>query len=188
MIRVDIDALIEKFKRSQNFNLLDVSAVLLAGPFGLAVTKGADYTVLALGKAGDSCYVRHFESDWVLKEGVLSTSDVALSTENNLVAIGGWYDLNKEKLDFNIHLVDRHGCSLMTQRYYGESKEPQAGRVKVLKTFFGPVRNLFRDIGMSNCDIVYSGMVEHPEVTAKREKKEAKQQKKADRKAKKQEK
>lgn len=188
VVGVDIDQFIEKYKRSQNFNLLDVSAVLLAGPVGLAITKGADYTILVLGNKGNSCRVGHFESDWSLKKGILSTSDVALSTDNNLVSINGWYNFNKEQLDFDINLVDRKGCSIMTQRYYGDAKDAQASGVKIIKTFLGPVKNLFQDIGLGKCNKVYSGVVEHPEVTAKRKKNEAKQNKKDLRKKQKQEK
>jgi len=40
---LDADEIIDKFKRSQSFNLVDLGAVLLAGPVGIAVTKGTDF-------------------------------------------------------------------------------------------------------------------------------------------------
>ncbi len=51
---LDIDALISKFERSQNFNLVDLGAFFLAGPFGPALTKsynfGSLYEQLGGGK------------------------------------------------------------------------------------------------------------------------------------------
>ncbi len=42
----DADEIINDFKRSQNFNFVDLGAVLLAGPVGIAVTKGSDFARL----------------------------------------------------------------------------------------------------------------------------------------------
>jgi len=44
---IDIDNVLKKYEKSQNFNLTDVGAVLIAGPVGLAVTKGTDFVSLA---------------------------------------------------------------------------------------------------------------------------------------------
>ncbi|MGI9531952.1 hypothetical protein [Lutimonas sp.] len=159
---IDLDEVIEKFKRSQEFNLADVSAVMFAGPAGLAVTKGTDFARLAFIKAGDSTRVNHFLADWKFNNGVLKTEDVALSTNNNLIATSGWYDLSKDSLDFKINILDKRGCELVGQRIYGDAKDPDYGKVNLLKTFFGPVTNFFRNIGVAQCDTLYFGKVLHP--------------------------
>ena len=69
---IDLDDVIQKYKRSQQFNLADVGAVMFAGPAGLAVTKGTDFARLAFTKAGDSTEVNHFVADWNMKNGVLA--------------------------------------------------------------------------------------------------------------------
>ncbi len=54
---VDADKLIEEFQRSQNFNLVDAGAVLLAGPIGLAVTKGSDFAKILITNPGQSSHI-----------------------------------------------------------------------------------------------------------------------------------
>ena len=159
---VDLDNFIDKFKRSQNFNLADVGAVMLAGPAGLAVTKGGDYASLAFSKKGDSTFIHHFVADWSFRKGTLNADDVALSTLKHRVASDGWYKIQKDSLDFMIRIVDKRGCELVGQRVYGLSSEPKYSRVKLIKTFLGPVKNFFRDLGFG-CEEVYQGKVEHPE-------------------------
>ena len=43
---IDLDYILKKYKRSQKFNLADLSAFALAGPFGAVVTKSSDFTSL----------------------------------------------------------------------------------------------------------------------------------------------
>ncbi len=159
---IDLDDVIEKFKRSQKFNLADVGAVMFAGPAGIAVTKGADFARLAFTKAGDSTQIKHFLAEWKMENGILATQDVALSTNNNLVATDGWYNIQNDSLDFKISVLDKRGCDLVGQRIYGKALNPEYGKVKLLKTFLGPVKNFFRNIGIAKCDTIYIGKVEHP--------------------------
>ena len=159
---IDLDDVIEKFKKSQKFNLADVGAVMFAGPAGLAVTKGTDFARIAFAKAGDSTHVKHFLAEWKIDNGVLTTQDVAMSTKNNLVSTDGWYDIQTDSLDFKISVLDKRGCDLVGQRIYGKALDPTYGKVKVLKTFLGPVTNFFRNIGLAKCDTIYAGKVAHP--------------------------
>ncbi len=172
---VDIEGYIDKYKRSQNFNLLDVGAVMFAGPAGLAVTKGSDYTVLLTkSKGDDSTVVNHFVSEWDLRNGRLSIDDLAMSTERSRIASIGFYDLNRDSIDFNILILDKQGCALANQSIYGYVNDVQTGKVKVVKTLLGPVTNFFRNIGIAKCDILYNGKVSHPEQGKKKKKKNKK--------------
>ncbi len=159
---LDLDDVIDKFKRSQKFNLADVGAVMFVGPAGIAVTKGADFARLAFTKPGDSTQVRHFLAEWKIKNGILATQDVALSTSNNLVATDGWYNIQNDSLDFKISILDKRGCDLVGQRIYGKALNPEYGKVKLVKTLLGPVKNFFRNVGVAKCDTIYQGRVEHP--------------------------
>lgn len=159
----DLDKFIDNFRRSQKFNLADVGAVMFAGPAGLAITKGGDYASLALASKGDSTQVGKFLAEWSLNKGILKTDDVALSTLRNRLSVDGWYNLVSDSLGFNFHVLDKKGCEMVGQRIYGTSQEIKTGRVNLIKTFLGPVKNFFRDLGMVKCDIVYEGKVQHPE-------------------------
>jgi len=158
----DLDKFIDNFKRSQKFNLADVSAVMFAGPAGLAITKGGDYASLAFASKGDSTHVGKFLADWSLKDGELKTNDVALSTLRYRLSVDGKYNMVNDSLGFGFHVLDKKGCEMVGQRIYGSSKEIKMGRVNLIKTFLGPVKNFFYDLGMVKCNIVYSGRVEHP--------------------------
>ena len=132
---IDLDDVIEKFKKSQKFNLADIGAVMFAGPAGIAVTKGADYARLAFIQAGDSTGVKHFLAEWHLKNGVLTTEDVALSTNKNLVSTDGWYNIQTDSLDFKISVLDKRGCDLVGQRVYGKALNPNTEKLTYLKLF-----------------------------------------------------
>ena len=161
---IDLDDMINKYKRSQNFNLVDIGAVMFTGPAGLAVTKGGDFARLAFIKAGDSTNVGHFIAHWKMEKGLLKIEDLALSTNANLIATEGWYRVQTDSLDFNFSVLDRRGCELVGQRIYGDAIEPEYEKVNVLKTFMGPVKNFFRNIGMAKCDTIYRGKVKHPDI------------------------
>lgn len=158
----DLDKFIDNFKRSQNFNLADVSAVMFAGPAGLAITKGGDYASLAFASRGDSTRVGRFLAEWILEEGELKTRDVALSTLRNRISVDGEFNMVNDSLVFNFHVLDKKGCEMVGQRVYGTREEINMGRVNLIKTFLGPVKNFFYDLGMVKCDVVYEGKVEHP--------------------------
>ena len=158
-----LDQFIDNYSRSQKFNLADVGAVMFAGPAGLAITKGGDYASLALASKGDSTQVGKFLAEWSLNKGVLKTNDVALRTLRNRLSVNGRYNLVTDSLRFNFYVLDRKGCEMVGQKIYGTSQEIKTGRVNLIKTFLGPVKNFFRDLGIAKCDIVYEGKVQHPD-------------------------
>ena len=68
---LDVDLLLKKVARSQNFNLVDVSAVLLAGPVGLAVTKGTDLASIVIVSPGEKTAIPELVSVWNMQDGHL---------------------------------------------------------------------------------------------------------------------
>ncbi len=166
---IDLDTYIAKYKRSQNFNLLDVGAVMFAGPAGLAVTKASDYTsFLIKPKKGNSTVVNQFVSEWKFENGKLEINDLAMSTQRSRIASLGFYDINKDSIDFRILILDKFGCAMADQRVYGYTNDVQSGRVKIVKTLLGPVKNLFRSVGLAKCKVFYEGKVSHPEKKKKK--------------------
>lgn len=166
---VDIEAYIDKYKRSQNFNLVDVGAVLFAGPAGLAVTKGSDYTFLMIkSKGNDSTVVNQFVSEWGLKNGRMQINDLAMSTGRSRIASLGYYDINRDSIALRILILDKSGCALADQSVYGYSNDIQTSKVKIVKTLLGPVNNVFRSVGLAKCEVLYTGKVSHPEEKKKK--------------------
>jgi uncharacterized protein involved in outer membrane biogenesis len=155
----DLDAIVDKYTRSQKFNLVDVGALFLAGPVGIAVTKGRDFADLLIANKGDSTLVYDFISLWELKAGKLKAKDVAFSTGKNRIALHGGLSIWQQRYDsLNFALVNKYGCAVFQQQLNGSFEEPEASNVKVVKALFGPIRNIFT--GKKCKETFYEGSVQ----------------------------
>jgi hypothetical protein len=163
---VDIDKLLRKFERSQNFNLTDVGAILIAGPVGLAVTKGTDFVSLATInlKPDHHTLIKELRTTWTLEDRQLITKDVAFSTFQNRVAFDGRIDFAHDSIPgLTIAVVDKNGCSLMDQKLYGKTSDLKTGKLNIAQTLFGSVINFVNVIVGKDCKPVYMGRVKHPQ-------------------------
>ena len=158
---VDADKLIEEFQRSQNFNLVDAGAVLLAGPVGLVVTKGTDFAKILITSPGKSSQIKEFISNWKVTNGSFLAEDVALSTQKNKVAAKGWINIATDSLNFSFAVINDQGCSIFRQDVFGDINKPTLGKVKVVSTLLAPVTNLYNDIMNVNCQVFYDGTLIH---------------------------
>lgn len=162
---VDIDKVLRKFERSQNFNLTDVGAVLIAGPVGLAVTKGSDFVSLATINLNpkDQTYIPKLHTRWKLENRQLITEDVAFVTKQNRLAFNGRIDFARDSIPgLTVAVIDANGCSLMDQKLYGKTTELKTGKLNITKTLFGSVINFVNVIVGKDCEPVYTGIVEAP--------------------------
>ncbi len=162
---VDIDKLLRRFERSQNFNLTDVGAILIAGPVGLAVTKGTDFVSLATINLNPNhhTFIKELHTTWELGDGQLITKDVAFATLQNRVAFDGRIDFAHDSIPgLTIAVVDKNGCSLMDQKLYGKTTDLKTGKLNIAKTLFGSVINFVNVIVGKDCKPVYTGSVQPP--------------------------
>ena len=160
---LDADEMIDKFKRSQNFNLVDLGAVLLAGPVGLAVTKGSDFASIFVFNSGKYTNITKLVSNWTISDGVFTIKDAAFTTNKNRIALTGSIGFAKNNLDLTIALLNKNGCSIFSQQVSGDLDEPTMGKVKVVGAMLAPVTNLVDDVTGKDCILFYQGSVEHPE-------------------------
>lgn len=155
---INIDMLAKKYTRSQKFSLVDIGAFFLAGPVGIAVTKGGEYAILLTSNKGDSTEINEFVSVWKVKAGEMHAEDVAFSTARNRIALKGSLNLWQEKfIGLDIALINDHGCAVFQQRLSGSFNDPEISDVKVVKTLLGPVRNIFT--GKKCKEVFYKGSV-----------------------------
>jgi AsmA protein len=160
-----LDELLSKYRRSQNFNLADVGAFVVAGPLGTAVTKGADFTTLITAelKPDDKTLVSKAHLQWGVENGFLQTEDVAFRTERNRLAFQGGIDFVNDSIPgLTVYLIDEKGCSLMEQRIYGRTNDLKTGKLKIAETLLGSVINLVKSVVGDDCRPVYSGRIVHP--------------------------
>jgi len=163
----DLDAELSRYESSQNFNLVDVGAIFVAGPLGLAVTKGYNFASLFKGSGGTTP-IGILVSDWRIEGGVAYAKDVAMATPKNRLALQGGLDLvNGRFADMTVGVVDDKGCATIRQAMRGPFGNPEVEKPHILKSLTGPLRKLLRKatdlLPDGPCDVFYSGSVPHPE-------------------------
>ena len=163
----DLDRQMKKFELSQNLNLFDVSALLFVGPISLVVTKGAELASLSKS-TGTGTSIREVISRWKVDKGVAHAVDVALTTNENRVAVHG--DLNfvsDQYQDVVVALVDANGCAKARQKVTGPFSNPTADQSNILLPV-GPLLRLLYSAkalvsgGRNKCDVFYSGLLPSP--------------------------
>ena len=164
---VDLDQQLQKFELSQNLSLLDVSALLFVGPISLVVTKG--YELSGLAKQADtSTSIRNAISRWKVDKGVAHAVDVALTTNENRLAVQGDLDFVRNQYQgIVVALVDANGCAKARQKISGSFSQPIANQSNILLPI-GPFLRLLDSAkallsgGNDKCDVFYSGSLAQP--------------------------
>lgn len=162
----DLDRELAQFESSQRFNLADAGAFFLAGPFGLAVTKGYSFANV-LGDTGGRSAIPRAVSDWEIQQGVARARDVAFVTQAYRIALQGKLDFTQDRLeDIEMALVDEQGCAQARQKISGSFQQPAVERSNAIKTLAGPALNLFKMFpGKKTCEVFYTGSVPAPKKT-----------------------
>ncbi len=159
---IDIDEIIKKFERTQHFTLVDIGAVIFAGPVGLAVTKGFDFTSLLVSNPEESSNILELYTDWNIQKGNLRMQDIAFTTPENRIAASGWINLGLDSLDITLALLNQKGCSILSQNIKGSIKDPKLDDVHVISKLLAPITNLVKSDKESDCIPFYTGIVKHP--------------------------
>ncbi len=168
LYNIDIDALIMKYERSQNFNLVDVGAVLLVGPFGPLLTKSYNFTNLFEESQGGKGIIRKLVSVWKVENGIAEASDVALASKEQRIAMKGKLNFITERfVDVIVAALDKRGCAVYSEKVHGPFRKPQIEKESVFKSIVGSVSNPLKDawkfIQGEECTVFYAGSVAQPE-------------------------
>lgn len=144
-IRLDLDNLLEKFIQSQQFDLVDLGAFMIAGPLGPALTKGFDFGMVANAARGGSTEVRQLVSSWQIDEGKAVARDVALATGKNRIAMSGKVDIAAERFqNLEVAVVDAGGCALVRQEMDGPFERPEVKKPSFIVSAAGPLINILK--------------------------------------------
>jgi hypothetical protein len=162
----DLDDELDGYADTQRFNLVDVGAVFLAGPFGLVASRGYAFTGMLDGSEG-STTIEQMISEWQVENGLARASDVAFRTPENRLALSGALDFNDYRFDdLKVAVVDSDGCSIVEQRISGRFREPEVEQPNFLVTIAGPLLDLLERgveaITDEDCEAFYSGSISHP--------------------------
>ena len=168
LYNIDIDALIMKYERSQNFNLVDVGAFFLAGPFGPVLTKSYNFTRLYEESQGGEGIIRKLVSVWKVRNGIAEARDVALASKKQRIAMkGGLNFINERFVDVTLAALDKRGCIVYSEKVHGSFHKPQIEKESIFTSIAGSVSNPLEDawkfIQGKECTVFYSGSVAQPE-------------------------
>jgi hypothetical protein len=160
---IDLDEFLTRYRRTQNFNLMDIGAFMLAGPAGTVLTKASDYAILLQLDPQKKSQIQQFLSSWSIESGRVIARDVALSTDKSRIAMKGGFDLIKsEFIDLTLAVVDEKGCALLSQGITGKFSDPQLSSVNMVGTILGPVTNILKLITGNQCEPFYTGELPPP--------------------------
>lgn len=162
----DLDLEFSRYESSQHFNLVDVGAVFLAGPVGLAITKGYNFASILKGSGGASA-IPTLVSEWKIEHGVAQAQDVAMATNENRVALRGGLDfVNGRFDDVTVTLIDAKGCAKVKQKISGPFQKPLVEKPNILVSLAGPALKLLKKgrklFPGGECEVVYAGSVAPP--------------------------
>jgi uncharacterized protein involved in outer membrane biogenesis len=166
LIGSDLDQEFARYESSQHFDLVDVGAVIFAGPVGLAITKGYDFASI-LKESGGTSAIRTLVSEWKIEHGVAHAQDVAMATNENRLALRGGLDFANERFDdLSLTLLDSKGCAKVEQKISGPFQKPVVEQPNILMALAGPALKLLkkgRDIlPGGECEVIYAGSVAPP--------------------------
>lgn len=162
----DIDEVISRFKKSQHFNVVDLGAFFVVGPYGAVFTKGINFAELLSSNLGDSTMITKMASNWNIKNGIAHAEDVAFSTINYRMAMDGSLDFRKNRYNnLTIALINKEGCAAVSQVMNGDFSDPETKSINSIGAITRPIDNLWKDLTKpfrNPCTPIYSGSVEHP--------------------------
>jgi len=162
----DLDLEFSRYESSQHFNLVDVGAVIFAGPVGLAVTKGYDFASILKGSGGNS-KIQKIVSEWKIEHGVAHAQDVAMATNKNRIVLKGGLDfVNGRFDDVTVALIDAQGCAKLNQKITGPFQNPVVEKPNILVALAGPALKLLKKgraiLPGGKCEVIYAGSVAPP--------------------------
>jgi AsmA protein len=164
---MDLDQMLSRIESSQNFNLVDVGAIFIAGPLGLVVTKGYNFASI-LQESGGRSEIRLLVSNWKVGDGVALARDVAMATEENRIALQGGLDfVNQRFNEVTVAVIDAEGCATVQQQIHGAFRKPVVEKPNILRSMTRPALNLLKEgidlLPDTECEVFYSGSVAPPQ-------------------------
>lgn len=165
---VDLDALVAKTIKSQQYNLVDAAAYFFIGPLGATATKGMDIAGVftEFGKSGTTRNrILRLNSSWTIADGIARASDVALQTPKYLLALKGGVNLPKRQFQkLRIAVVNERGCAIASQTLDGPIASPRIEKLNILLTLTRPVMGVLAEsakqlLNAAKCDPFYTGVL-----------------------------
>lgn len=165
IIGLDINSALTALKDSQETNLLDIGGYLLTGPLGLIAGQLFDLSS-GVSALGGETQVNHLSIVTEFSGGVIDMTNTALATEEYRLALKGKADIIKQEFhQFEFAILEQNGCADLSQTLNGPMSEPTSAVANsLLASIASPVTDIVSGVtnSISDCDVFYSGPVQHP--------------------------
>jgi AsmA protein len=164
----DLDGFVSSLRKSQQVDVVDVSAYLVVGPIGTLLSRSFDLANLYRQLQEEKRQtIDQLSFRWEIENGMAKAKDVALRTRENRVAVHGAIDLPRLHYDgIILAVLDSQGCAELTEKISGPLAKPSIQPVSMLNTLAGPLAwllNKFQEIvDPQECRPFYEGSVTHP--------------------------
>ncbi len=163
---LNLDEQLKRYRSTQRFNLVDVAAFFVAGPVGVAITRGYGFASLFVD-TDQQTPIRELVSKWDIENGIARARDVALSTAENRVALAGSLDfVNLQFEDVRVAVIDAGGCAVVEQSIRGEFHDPEIEKPNFLVGLAGPLIDILeRGVDLlkdTECEPFYTGQLVAP--------------------------
>jgi len=162
--KYDIDKILSQYEKTKKVDLIDIGAMLVAGPFAGLLTQGVKFAILKdkVDKTG-STQIKEFSSIWKIKDSKAIAKDVAVRTQHNLIALQGEINLQtKEFKDIKIAILDKKGCAKYIQTLSGNLNTNDINtKEHPVETFLAPIASIVEDANklFGGCKKFYKGRV-----------------------------
>lgn len=162
--KYDIDKILSQYEKTQKIDLIDIGAMLVAGPFAGLLTQSVKFAVLKnkVDKTG-STKIKEFSSIWKIKNSKAIAKDVAIKTQNHIIALKGEINLStQEFIDIKIAVLDKKGCAKYMQTLSGNLMTNEIkNKENVIETFLSPITTIVNSANklFGGCQKFYKGKI-----------------------------
>lgn len=165
--RLDIDRMLKKYEKSQNFNLVDLGTFFVVGPLGILLTKGYDFGSAYKESLGGASTILKLVSGWKVRNGIAEAEDVAFITSKNRVALNGKLDFVHDRFeDVTVAVLNANGCATHSQRIHGSFNKPKIDKPNSFRSLMGPLISLatksYDMLKGGRCEVFYRGSLAQP--------------------------
>ncbi len=121
---IDLNKVFKSLDDAKSINKKDIAGFLVAGPLGVALSKGISGGNMMAGLEGGTTAVKKMVIDVKIKKGIAYLKDVAMKVGQTRVALKGKVDLKRERLYITAGVVGSDGCPKIAEDIKGTFSKP----------------------------------------------------------------
>jgi AsmA protein len=165
---VDLNKVFKSLDDAKSINKKDIAGFLVAGPLGLALSKGMSGGNMMAGLKGGTTAVKKLIINAPVKNGIITLKDVAMKVGQTRVALKGKIDIFRERfIKVQAGVVGSNGCAKIAEDISGTFSKPKystkaltSGVVaNTVTSLLGQFTKSASTPKKSNCKVFYNGSV-----------------------------